>query len=534
VSRPLRHPSELNELQRFLQARRILRSTSRAKNPDWHKNALDLNHQLHIRYDGESVRAWLHHVAENRWDPGHDIPEAIFTTPEATAIFLKGIFDSVLPKNAKSLGIILHIADEFATTEIKPVHGDPLELPNLRETIIEDPFAVIDDASLSIDEHVWRLFPYGGKSAQSIATAITLSRRCEHFLDFCRRAGEERDFPVRTLALSAPLVMLQNLPFLYEGELDRPLVPILHYPDQRLPTNLVHTISVTATALEFSDPLLLLLPLADPQSCTLLAQRIGKAFPPMELRLVVGTKTPFAPEVTGCERAECFPNRSEMRLLRFASFARFGFIAAALALLAWTGLSVLQTIRKPEWSFDPSQSTVLRGRIMAMELKNKQIEQWDNLLDDRSRGWADMEMLARLFPPDSGLLLIGARHITKPDGAPVAGKAGFVKEWRLSGFADDKGLRRLTKLNTQQGIETAFAELVQATGNTAFDPAPETRTLIVDMRPRENPGFRQRPPGEGSDSDPSTYPFAFDLAIVQRFDATDPMAISTAKAPELD
>ena len=32
-------------------------------------------------------------------------------------------------------------------------------------------------------------------------------------------------------------------------------------------------------------------------------------------------------------------------------------------------------------------------------------------------------------------------------------------------------------------------------------------------------------------TDASTYPFTFDLVITQRFEATDPMAVTVSKAP---
>jgi hypothetical protein len=53
----------------------------------------------------------------------------------------------------------------------------------------------------------------------------------------------------------------------------------------------------------------------------------------------------------------------------------------------------------------------------------------------------------------------------------------------------------------------------------------------VNVRTQENNSFKPTPPEEYSVSDESTYPFTFDLTITQRFEATDPMAITVPKAP---
>jgi hypothetical protein len=599
----LRHPSELNELQLFLQARSVMRTTSRASNGAWYAGALELDLQLHIRIDGGPARIWLHHAAENRWEPLSEIPATIFTDPETANAFLAYLFKSAPLREAKALGVVVHIADEFATTELKPELKDPAELPELAATVENDPFQVIDDSSLPADEHSWRLLPYASKTAPGIATAVNLSRHCENFLSLCRVAGEQLDFPVRTLALSSPLTMLQSLPFLYEGDLGQPIVSILHYPlftllafldsegnlallrtlhhrGQRLPTNLIHAISTAGAALEFSEPAILLLPFADESSSSLISQRLHEAFPAPSIHLADWARTPFAPQTSGCEFpeppaaladssvagtplsnaltfsalrdegwaiqdflpppvevVERFPNQSEMRLLRIARFARIGFAAAAAAALVWAGVSVFGIVHRPEWGFNPQKSKTIQLRLAKLGIEQKRIDHWDNLLEDRSKGWANMEMICRLFPPHSGILLSKVQYSIKPESNASKAKnnsmAGFVKEWKISGFAREQAVERLTRLNTQEGIAAAFSEIARATGNPAFDPDLPRRTLIVNMRTRENASFKLQPSGKAADSDEKSYPFAFDLTITQRFETTDPMAVTTVKAPKL-
>jgi len=226
----LRHPSELNLLQRFLQARTALRTTSRAFNDAWYGAALDLDFQLHLKVDGGLVGCWLHHRRENRWENGPELPAEALVNAEQTDAFIDEFFKNTVPKKATGVGIILHVADEIAIAEISPSHNDQSTLAELRQLVATDPASVIADSALSAENHTWGLIPFPTPGSLPIATAVTLSRRYENFLETLRNAGEQRNIPVRTAALSAPVALLDALPFLVEGELGHPLVAVAHYP----------------------------------------------------------------------------------------------------------------------------------------------------------------------------------------------------------------------------------------------------------------------------------------------------------------
>ena len=49
------HPAQLSAWQRFLQARRLHRETTRSWNLDWYREALDLECQLHLFLEDEDV-----------------------------------------------------------------------------------------------------------------------------------------------------------------------------------------------------------------------------------------------------------------------------------------------------------------------------------------------------------------------------------------------------------------------------------------------------------------------------------------------
>jgi hypothetical protein len=142
-----------------------------------------------------------------------------------------------------------------------------------------------------------------------------------------------------------------------------------------------------------------------------------------------------------------------------------------------------------------------------------------------------MESLSRMFPENGGMLVKTYTHVAKPDSTPGKAKVGFVKEWKITGFARDEALDYLNTINTREGISAHFSEMARITGNNAFNPGVGNRNLVVNVRTQENGGYKSIPREDASDSDESTYPFTFDLTITQRFEATDPMAINVTKAP---
>jgi hypothetical protein len=230
---------------------------------------------------------------------------------------------------------------------------------------------------------------------------------------------------------------------------------------------------------------------------------------------------------------ERFPNQSEMRLLRIARFGHLAFASATLLVLAWVVFSVIGVVRRPEWAFDLAQAAALKQRTLGLSAEQQRIQHWDNLLEDRSKGWANMELVRRLFPDKCGILLNRVGHTVKPDTAPGQAKVGFVKEWRITGFAREEGYARLTALNSQEGISEAFTKIAEITGHDSFNADLPSRTLVVNLRTVENSRFSPRPVENLMDTDPTTYPLSFDFTITQRFESSDPMALLVTKAPKL-
>jgi hypothetical protein len=585
------HPASLNVFKQFRQACAILRTTSRASNPAWYQDALDLGFQLHIRLDGASISTFYHDRKKAQWTSGPALTDEALQDPARLESAAGEALRYARSQGATSLGVILHIADEFATTELKPELDNPAALPELRDAAIHDPASILADSSIQVDHSSWRVLPYPAAGGEVIGSTITVSKQYAPLMAAMRVAGEKENFPVITHALSAPLVAIMGLNQIIEPSAGKPFVTILQYPwftalaffnehaDLRLirtlqhrglrrPTNFRNALATTNASLEFIDPDLFLCRLGSNVDSTLdadlritfttsrvevLQQKPVEGIPawcpePVIASLPAAAATPavtshtfailgedkwalqnFLP--TPKEVLEVFPSRSEMRLLKGLRLARVAVFAAAILCVAYFIFGVGGLIRRPEWSFDPSQADVTKGRLGKLSIERQKADHWNNLLDDRSKAWANMESFSRMFPETGGMLVNAYTHSAKPENAPGQAKVGLIKEWKIAGYARDEALDYLNTINTREGISAHFSEIARITGNSSFNPNIGNRSLVVNVRTQENSAYKPVPYEEAVITDTSTYPFTFDLTITQRFEATDPLAVTVSKAP---
>lgn len=593
--KPFQHPGEINPFQQYRQAKTIFKKTSRAKNPAWYQEALDQDFQLHIRADGAGVSAFLYNRIENLWAHGPAITESKLLDPEAMTAYVAEAVKHVRPLGGRSLGLILHIADEFSLTEIKPEFEDRESLPALRDAAISDPASILADASASPEQSSWRLLPYPAPESPAIATAVTISRRHEPLLAAIRAFAESEDFPIITTAVSAPLIALLGIPGTVNRTEGKPFITILQYPfftvlacfnqnadlllvrtqlhrGLRRPPNFRHAIATTNASLELVDPDLFVFPLGEDVDRSLPAD-LGVTFtrsqvgvinipdignlPAWCAECVISTRIPDEEEIlpgmtfaalrdekwifqdflpASAESLAIFPKRSEMTLLRTARVVKAAAALVAISVLGWIGFEVYKIGTSTEWAFDPSQTEVIKRRLMMITAESKRTEHWDNLLEDRSKGWVVMESLSRLFPENSGILIKDFTYQSRPDSSPGQAKVGFVKEWKMNGLAKDEAIEILNTLNSREGIAAHFNSIADLTGNSAFRMDIGTRSVVVNIRTQENPSYTPNASAndaliQGGGNPIAQYPSTFDLAITQRFEATDPLAITVAKAP---
>jgi hypothetical protein len=584
------HPTSLNVLQQFGQACSILRNTTRAHNPAWYQDALELAFQLHIRPDGPQISTFYCDLKNGQWTAGPGLSEESLQDPAKLENFIAEALRYSRSKGATSLGVVLHIADEFATNELKPELDNPAALPDLRDAAVNDPASILEDSSILATQASWRVLPYPATGSEVIGTTVTLTRQWESLFAALRTAGEKANFPIITHALSAPLVAVMGLTQTIRPTPGKPFVAILQYPwftalaffnehsDLRLirtlqhrgvrrATNFRNALTTTSASLEFVDPDLFLLPLG-PDVDTSLEANLRITFANSRVELVqqptINGLPAWCPEPaisilpvtaeasapshtftilreekwalqdflpTPREIVEIYPSRSEMRLLRILRLARVAVVAITILCLAYLGFGILDLMRQREWKFDPAQADLNKSRLTKLTTERQKADHWNNLLEDRSKAWTAMESLARMFPDNGGMLVKTFNHTCNPETTPGKAKVGFVKEWKITGYARDEALEYLNTLNTRDGINAHFSEIARITGSPAFNPNTGNRNISVNVRTQENNSFKSMPPEETNMADESTYPFTFDLTISQRFEATDPIALNVPKAP---
>jgi hypothetical protein len=234
---------------------------------------------------------------------------------------------------------------------------------------------------------------------------------------------------------------------------------------------------------------------------------------------------------TAKELVEIYPRKAEMKMMRLLRVARVALFALTVLGLAYFTFGTMEMMNRLAWKFQPSQATAVQARLAGLNTERQKIDHWSNLLQDRSKTWVAMESFARMFPENSGTLVKNYNHTVKTNQAPGQTKVGFVREWKIIGYAREEALAYLGTLNTTKGVSAHFAEIARETGNQSYDTTASTRSIQVNIRTQENSAFRRTPGMAINDMDENSYPYTFDLTISQRFEGTDPMALLVPKAP---
>ena len=541
--------------------------------------------------DGADISTFYYDRNEKLWENGPDLTGDLIRDPAKLSLFIEEAIQYARSNDATSLGVILYIADEFATTELKPDLDHSVSLTDLRNAAILDPNSILEDSSIVATQASWRVIPYAATGSNVIGTTVTITTRYAPLMAMLREAGENENFPIVTRALSAPLVAIMGLSQILKPTPNQPFVAILQYSwftvlaffdnamDLRLIRSLKHhgihcpphlcrnALVTTDASLEFVDPDLFLLGLSQNQDAAqeshlrlaFTNSRVEEVFhpatqkvPPWCHELTIASQLEDGPTnlvshtfsmlreekwalqnflPTPSDIAEIYPSRKEMRLLRVLRFSRVAVYAIALVGIFYLCYEAIDLMRRPEWTFDSTQAAVVQGRLTQLSRERQKSDSWNNLLEDRSKAWVSMESLSQMFPENGGMLIRTYSQVVKPDNTPGKVRVGFVKEWKITGYARDEALERLNALNTREGISAHFSQIADLTGNNSFSTGVGSRNLVVNLRTQENNSYKPIPLEEISDADESTYPFTFDLTITQRFEATDPLAINVSKAP---
>ena len=589
--KPLENPENLNAFQAYRQANRIAANTSRGSNSDWHKPAHELDLQWHLRITGSPrVRSAVFSASTGKWSAGPKLNLPNLRSQDAIEAAVSDVLSA--HQGATGLGVILHIADEFATTEIFEDFQDWDGLPELNDQLIANPNAVLGDDSAVAEETSWRIVPTPGAITPPICTTIAISHRYSEVLEILRRIGEQRNFPIVTEGISAPLAFLSVLPAFLDFTTEEPQLVVLHYlkfsalaifsPAGELiklralphrgrphPPNLSDTLATAIAANELHSPRIVLIPMTTIEIEPLVTQL--NATLDTEEELMIDIVKPGAEAATNCEdsRPEMLvaqkefqgaelsntfkmlgaegwamqdflpperivtvaqPSWGDFRTLRASKIAKTAMAFAAVAIFAYSLFRVISVTTQPSWQHDEVATAELQMQLGELGRVDKEYKHWNNLLTNRSTAWTTLELVTHMFPADSGVTVNSLDYSARVDVGVKGTAASFTREWKMVGIATDQALELIQKLNSRNGMQEIFAEVAAETGVDSFDPSPETRQLIVNIQQSENPLYRSGSPMTSPPS-PENCPYRFELRVSQQFTAEDSMAVTLNPQP---
>ncbi|WP_435893817.1 hypothetical protein [Oceaniferula spumae] len=584
-----KHPSELNSLQRYNRTVKLATKTNRLKNKDWYRDALELDVQVHCyKRDEAGMDCYLHVKSHNLYEKIGVLKPSQLEQYDELKIFVNQALSHEAAAKAKSLGIIFYLADELSIASLGPEHQNPAELDELRAKMVESPKEVLEDKTVSIESHAWRLFPYAGAAAgNEFATAVAVSRRNEDTLRALRDIGEELNLPIRTAALSAPLCAIDALPWFsradqngtvavfaykqfslvafFNQHFDLMLFRYMpHSNGATVPANIGPAVLATAAAFELENPVIQIIPVSgqdvDAAIVSLQSSMMNSEIILMDIGEIVRNKNlptdvplemlattqELDMEMNPLAANETFrtcledgwhvqdflaPSAEELEFspseqdMKLLKMSRHGKVAAACILGGVVLYSGFSI-----WSklTDPAwmyESKNTAGTAAALNKELQQYKHWENLLKDRSKGWVSLELITRLSPDDGSVMLTDVNHRFLNSKTSNAGKHGFQKEWIVNGLADEEGLKYITAISTRDGIKRLFLGVAKTTGNEAYLPEAEHRDVTVNLKQNNNPKFKPKSPKRIG----GNLPYSFRMVITQTFGSDDNMALAGVK-----
>ena len=585
----LKHPSELNVFQQYRRSVKVAKSTSRMKNMAWYKDALDLDVQLHCYLKDETgVACYLYIKSNNIFEEFGNLSLRQLEQREELVNFIDLALKQDACRGAKSLGIIFYLADEFSLAGLGPEYKKPSELASLRDMMRDDPKEILDDKTISTESHAWRLFPYAGAAVGGeFATAVAVPCNLSNTLKMFREIGNEKNFPIRTCALSAPLCALGLVPlfsntsqeggvclfnyrtftlmafFNTQGDL-AVMRYMPHANGAIMPANIGPAIQSTTTALEMEKPDIMVVSMVgnEVEALTVTLQQslpdaaVGVVLPsdltdshgfpadaPLEF---IAVTQKLDPELCPLAENDTFTalreegwNRQDflsgdqdeidmfpdMADMKVLRFGRRIKKIAALFVVAALIYGGYNSFTKVTSDIWKHQPIDHKAETEILSNELKRFEHWDNLLMDRSKAWVCLELIARMIPADGSVVLKSVKHNVRLSKESKSNKNGFSKEWIIDGFATDRGIEHLESHSTSEGINELFHSVALSTENAAYFPNIGQRDVTVSLVPRINPAYNSF----NGRKTGSAFERTFKLSITQNITAEDDMALAAVE-----
>ena len=584
-----KHPSELNVFQQYRRSVRVAKTTSRMKSMAWYQDPLDLDIQIHCYLkDDTGVTCYLYYKASNVFEKIDDLNLRQLDQREELEKFIDVVLAHDSCRGAKSLGVVFYLADEFSLAGMGPEFRSPSELTSLRDMMSADPKEILDDKTISTESHAWRLFPYAGATTGGeFATAVAVPRNRSATLKILREIGAEKNFPIRTCALSAPLSAIGLVP-LFSNSSDEGAVSLFNYHGFTLmaffnsqgnlavmrymphpngammPANIGPAIQSTATSLEMEKPDIMVISMVGHEvgdlvstlQQTIVGAAVGILRPedlidsyglpagcPLEVIAVTQKIDSEHFPLAGNEtftilhdegwHTQDFLSADQEEIDMFPDMAdmkvlRFGRRVREIAALVMIGVfsyGGYNTFSKVNSDIWKYESVDYKPETQLLTNQLKRYEHWDNLLMDRSKGWVCLELIARMVPNDGSVILKAVNHDVKLKKNNKGDRHGFSKDWVIDGYATDRGIEYLESHCTSEGIRELFLKVAESTENAAYLPTTGQRDITVSLVPRANPSYNSFNGQKAG----SAFERTFKLSITQNITSEDEMALAAVE-----
>lgn len=224
------------------------------------------------------------------------------------------------------------------------------------------------------------------------------------------------------------------------------------------------------------------------------------------------------------ERLGLFPSRSELVLLKLIDKAKILFATLAL------GVSLVATYEgagisgKSAKQANQATLTTMRTELEQLTAEDKQISYWESMMKPRSEGWASLEVVLRMIPPDGSILLTSCEYTAT--GEPPRNRANkriaFQREWKLKGYCRSNARAALTQLSSNRYVHGIFDEIAQEYSREAFHLNEKSRSLAVTMQQHQGD---YPPNGILAANAARLYNTCFDVRVTQAFGDKDDLAI---------
>jgi hypothetical protein len=223
-------PANASPLKIYSQAKKILKTTSRAKEPDWYKSAHELNLQWHIWIGSHSGVSAIYSRSLKQWWTGPDLPAVSLEidengSPQGLDKTSRDAIHELVRKilaakefgaKAKSLGVIIHLADGIRIRELAPDFAGDDDFDSINELLISAPDVALGDDSVDNREGKWRILPLAGiQDGPKRSLAVQVSAKLDIVADEIRNYGEMRNVPVVVNTRSALLESLSGLAYVF-------------------------------------------------------------------------------------------------------------------------------------------------------------------------------------------------------------------------------------------------------------------------------------------------------------------------------